>query len=445
MTVGVQIPACDDPEKPCVRLVLMHDAEGKVLVLVPSNVLLNMATLWSLSGRKLRTARGEDAQRFFSQNGLQTEQGQQRLMESFPLLVDGSLQAQDDIELCELNSGLCFRWRFSSAARQQAQFGELGVALANIPLQTASDGAQDVVAITRAVERFTALRIQQRLEDTLGLPALAPTAQKIIMLRSDPDAEVSDLVKVVRLDPSISAQVMSWSASPYYAAPGEVNSIEDAIIRVLGFDLVVNLALGISMGQVLNLPEDTPRGSMPYWKQSVYTATLCELLARRTPVDKRPKIGIAYLSGLLNNFGYLVLAHLFQPQFSILSRYIEANPHLEPQRVEQHVLRVTRDQVGGWLLDSWNLPEEVSSAIRQQQLASPGGEAEVYARLLRLTQVLLRKEGLADGPVQALEPALYQSLGLELDSVEAAMDTLRERREDLDSLTQTLSSGSRVA
>ena len=62
------------------------------------------------------------------------------------------------------------------------------------------------------MERFTALRMQQRLEDTLGLPSLAPTTQKIIMLRSNPDAGVDELVPVVRVDPSLSAQVMGWAS-----------------------------------------------------------------------------------------------------------------------------------------------------------------------------------------------------------------------------------------
>ncbi|TCK06100.1 aminoacyl-tRNA deacylase and HDOD domain-containing protein [Marinobacterium mangrovicola] len=439
MTVGVQIPAYDNPGGACVRLVLMHDAEGKVLVLVPSDKLLNMAAVWSLSGRKLRAVRGEDTQRYFSQGGLQSEEGQQRLMHSFTLLVDASLQGQSEINLCELRSGLSFQWRVNTTPEQKVLYGELAQEPETIPLQSGAEAGRDAVVITRAVERFTALRIQQRLEDTLGLPALAPTTQKIIMLRSDPDSGVDALVPVVRLDPSLSAQVMSWAASPYYAAPGKVESIEDAVIRVLGFDLVVNLALGIAMGQVLNLPEDVPRGSTPYWKQSVYTATLCELLTRRMPIETRPKTGLAYLSGLLNNFGYLVLAHLFQPQFSILSRYIEANPHLEPQLVEQHVLKVTRDQVGGWLMDSWNLPSEVCSGIRQQQFELPIGDGEPYARLLRLAQALLRREQLADGPITTLEPDMYEPLGLSDGDLEDAVAALLANRDSLDQLTHTLS------
>ena len=44
----------------------------------------------------------------------------------------------------------------------------------------------------------------------------------------------------------------------------------------------------------------------------VFTALrLMAELCRAIPVDKRPTQGIAYLCGLLHNFGYLVLGHVF--------------------------------------------------------------------------------------------------------------------------------------
>jgi len=439
VSVGVHFPESNSTLESSIRLVLLHDAQGKLLVLLPASMMLNLAALWALTGRKLQAVRTDDAERFFTQQGLQSEQGQQRLMQSLPLLIDASLEGQTEFSLCEPTSALTFRWRYPGATDQQIQFGAISVRPAYGLMRKQPGGGEDVVAITRAVERFTALRIQQRLEDTLGLPALAPTTRKIIMLRSDPDAGVDQLVPVVRLDPSLSAQVMSWAVSPYYAAPGKVNSIDEAVIRVLGFDLVVNLALGIAMGQVLKVPDEVPRGATPYWQQSVYTATLCEKLARRIPLDKRPKVGLAYLAGLLHNFGYLVLGHLFQPQLAVLSRYVEANPHLEPVLIEQQVLNVTRDQIGGWLLESWNLPEEVYSAIRQQQCDEPEGDSETYARLLSLSKQLLRREGLADGPIYGVDPELCESLGLSLEQADGVVAELLGAQEDLDELTRTLS------
>jgi len=438
VSLGGQVQAAGT-QKRAVRLVLLHDVGGKVLALLPSDRLLNLAALWSLTGRRLQAVRREGVKRFFGQRGLQTEVGQRGLMQSLPLLIDQTLKEGSELSLSEYCTGFRFDWRYECGNEQQVTLGDISLQPATATVQQAPRGHSDVSAISSAVERFTALRVQQRLEDTLGLPALAPTTQQIIRLRSKPDAGVDELVQVVRLDPSLSAQVMSWAASPYYAAPGEVRSIDDAIIRVLGFDLVVNLALGIAMGKVLRVPEDQPSGTMPYWRQAVYAATLAEVLARKMPLQLRLKTGLAYLSGLLHNFGYLVLAHLFQPHFSLLSRYIEANPHLEPVLIEQQVLKVTRDQIGGWLLESWSLPSEVCAAIRQQQLDAPEGEAGSYARLLRLTVRLLRREGLADGPVEPIETELLQCLGLTTEQTEEAMSVLLSSRDNLNQLTHALS------
>ncbi len=110
------------------------------------------------------------------------------------------------------------------------------------------------------------------------MPPLPDSAQRIIKLRVDPYADMRALTSIVELDAPLAAQVVSWAASPYYAAPGKIKSVHDAIVRVLGFDLVLNLALGLALGKSLALPKDAPKGLSPYWQQSVYAATAVEAL-----------------------------------------------------------------------------------------------------------------------------------------------------------------------
>lgn len=430
MSVDTSTPAEIGPLPTPVRLVLLHDRQGKVLSLLPQFLILDLTAVAQLSGRELQPARVDDAQRFFAQPGLQSVAGQAQLL-SLPLLIDDRV-GEGPLLCSEFYSDL----RFTLTERpmhEQVRSGLIGSD--PITVSTVSKGLDDKVVITRAVERFTSLRVQQRLEDTLGLPGLSQTMRKIVMLRSDPNAGVDELVPVVKLDPSLSAQVMGWAASPYYAAPGRVRSIEDAVIRVLGFDLVINLALGIAMGQVLRLPEDTPRGTVPYWEQAIYTATLSEKLARCIPLDQRPRPGLAYLAGLLHSFGYLVLGHLFPPHFSRLSRNIEANPHLEPSLIEQAVLHVTREQIGGWLLESWKLPAEVSVAVRYQSEPEFDGEHAEYAHLLHLTSRLLRQQGMSAGPAEPLLDALIAGLGLKSSDIEQAMVALKAEAEGLSQLS----------
>ncbi|MFO5890809.1 hypothetical protein ACLBSJ_33975, partial [Klebsiella pneumoniae] len=63
-------------------------------------------------------------------------------------------------------------------------------------------------------------------------------------------------------------------------APAKIRTVEAAIGRALGCDLVINLALGLALGKSLSLPKDQPQQATPYWQQAIYTraATVCLLL-----------------------------------------------------------------------------------------------------------------------------------------------------------------------
>ncbi|MGB0663128.1 MAG: HDOD domain-containing protein [Pontibacterium sp.] len=430
MAVGVRAAQSQAGGSDC-RVVLMHDQEGKALVVLPSTSLLNLASVWKTSGRQLQPVKPDDAAKFFAQAGLQTEAGLAKLF-SLPLFLDGCCSAIKSLEVSDPCAEVS--WTVPPSMLAKAKTGVYSVAAGDL----SGPDADDEVAITNAVKRFTQLRIQQRLEDTLGLPSMSPTMRKVLELRSDPEADVEDLVKVVRVDPSLSAQVMSWAASPYYAAPGEVNSIEDAVLRVLGFELVINMALGTAMGQMLTVPKEGPRGGTPYWMQAVCCATLAERLAKKAKAPKKPLPGLAYLAGLLHNFGYLVLAHLFPPHFALLSRYIEANPHIRFEAIEQQVLNVTREQIGGWLLTSWSLPEPVCQAVRYQNSPEHAGEYEVYANIIKLSNTLLRLQALSDGPIEDVPEELLGALGLSQEDVNDAMESLTENQDSIKELTLLL-------
>ena len=284
----------------------------------------------------------------------------------------------------------------------------------------------DPQEITQAVQTFTTRRIQQRLEATIEIPPLAQTAQKVIKLRVSPDATVDDITGVVETDPALAAQVVSWAASPYYAAPGKIRSVEDAIVRVLGFDLVINLALGLALGKTLSLPKDHPQQATPYWQQSIYTAAVIEGLTRAMPRAERPEAGLTYLAGLLHNFGYLLLAHVFPPHFSLICRHLEVNPHLCHSYVEQHLLGISREQIGAWLMKLWDMPDELSTALRFQHDPAYDGDYAAFPNLVCLATRLLRARGIGSGPKDEIPDALLERLGLTRDKAEEVVNKVLE-------------------
>jgi len=395
-----------------VQAILVHDSVGALLILFPQSLLLDLNRITELTGRKLTAVSQEHLDQMLGRNKLLTLPALPALTSS-PCLYDERVLQEETVLIDSGEPGLLleimrddFKALLSKASA--ARFGEEVASVQ--PNLTRPDDDRD--EITKAVQNFTARRIQQRLEATVEIPPLADTAQKIIKLRVDPNATIDDITGVVETDPALAAQVVSWAASPYYGSAGKIRSVEDAIVRVLGFDLVINLALGLALGKTLELPKDHPQHATPYWQQSIYTAAVIEGLTRAMPRAKRPESGLTYLAGLLHNFGYLLLAHVFPPHFSLICRQIEVNPHLHHSYVEQHLLGITREQIGSWLMRNWDMPEELATALRFQHDPHYDGDHSAYANLVCLAVRLLRKEGIGSGPMESIPDELFERLEL---------------------------------
>ena len=423
-----------------VRPVLLSDASGKVLALVGTDSLLDLGALDRFAGREFNAAPDDGLLPLLEPLGLSTLPAIPGVLD-LPVLADRRL-FQHDAVLLPTGAGSGFLRLQSADFRRVvesagATIADYTVALAELP-PVARDPAADEQDIGRAVEKFTTLRIQKRLEDTLDFPPLPEVAHRIIQLGADPYASVKELASVIQLDPGLAAQVVSWASSPYYAAPGKIGSIQDAIVRVLGFDLVMNLALGLALGKTLRLPREGRYGYRNYWVQAVNCAALVEGLGRATPSDRRSPVGFAYLSGLLHNFGFLIEAELFKPQLQMVCRYAEANPHLGHGAAEQHLLGVTREQMAAWLMRFWHLPEPVCSAIRHQQEPALAGEHEPLALLLNLSGRLLRQEGIGSASAEPIPNALFERLGIRPDEARAVVERVRHSGADLQALARDL-------
>lgn len=401
-----------------VQAILVEDSVGALLVLFPRDHLLDLGNLAELTGRQLRAVKPERLIRMLGRHNLAVLPGLPPLTSS-PCLYDESLLRQPTLVLESGTPGLLLQLAASDfkTLLGKASAGSFAVPLANIR-PNLNRPEDDRAEITRAVQSFTARRIQQRLEETIEIPPLTSTAQKVIKLRVDPDVSVDDITRVVETDPALAAQVVSWAASPYYAAPGKIRSVEDAIVRVLGFDVVINLALGLALGKSLSLPKDHPQQATPYWQQAIYTAAVIEGLNRAIPRAQRPEAGLSYLAGLLHNFGYLVLAHVFPPHFSLICRHLEVNPHLGHSMIEQHLLGITREQISTWLMDFWGMPSELAAALRFQHDPDYQGEHAGHANLVCLAVALLRNRGIGSGPATTIPQGLFDRLGISREKAE---------------------------
>lgn len=288
------------------------------------------------------------------------------------------------------------------------------------------------------IASLTARRIEQRLGKKLEIPPLSLTAQKILQLRANPDAHVDQLTAIIETDPALAAQVMSWAASPVYAALGKICSVEDAIVRALGFDMVMNLALGLALGKKFSLPKQLQYDNTQHWKQALYNATVVEGIIRLMPREQRPEPGLAYLAGLLHNFGYLLLAYLFPPHFTLIQQQLANSPGSTSLEVEQQLLGITHNDICVSLMYNWNMPEELITAIAQQHNPDYTGPHAAYAQLVQLANILLAAHS-GDTQDEAQQEILCRQLQLQPQQVLQSMEQVLAAEMALRSLSEQLS------
>lgn len=417
--------ATDEVADNTLRMVLLHDEQGSYQAICRRGDLLDIVQLNKQLERDLRLMPVKQQVRIRERLGLRQALPAVPTLTGLPTVVDSAVDNLTDVSLEMVEQGLCVELT-------AAEFRHLSANASRHSFTTPLDDItvnldhpeNDREQLHSALKRFTGLRIQQRLDDTLELPPLPETAQRIIHLRVNPNAVMGDLVDIVESDPSLAAQVVSWASSSFYAAAGQVKSVHDAVSRVLGFDLVMNLAMGLALGRALKQPEDHPEGYLGYWQQAIWQAQSAGILASMMRRGERPAFGLAYLAGLLHNFGYLVLAQVFPPHFKLACRAWEVNPEIDSSIIEQHLLGITREQMGAQLMANWGMPDEITIAIRQQKNPSFTGECDVYPRLLWLGRQLLTARGIPLGASEPVSDDLYESLGLNRELVEEQFDEL---------------------
>ncbi len=321
---------------------------------------------------------------------------------------------------------------------QNAQFGHFAFALSEVSEKITEDPI-DEASFFVDLPRYTPRALRLRLEERHELPVLSTTAQRILQLQSDPNAEIEDLVEVASQSPSLAAQVVKWANSPYYGFSGQIKTLEDAIVRVLGFDLVMNMALGITIGDRFKISVSGPLGLRAFWQHAISAAALIERLVKKMPAGKRPMLGMAYLCGLLHNFGTLLIGEVFPDHFGKISELVPFNMHLNVVEVERLVLGVGHDQLGSWLMQSWSMPEELITATHCHHGAIEEIEDHsTYVQLVALANSLLGGRHISDERPNAFPQAVIKKLHLSeevingsLDAIDHALDELKEMAQQL--------------
>lgn len=283
------------------------------------------------------------------------------------------------------------------------------------------------------------LSFKERVKALHSLPPMPETASQILKLRTIHEVKVEQIVDVIKKDPVLVAQIVSYANSAFFGQAGSVKSLKDAIFRVLGVDTVMNMALALSVGSTFKIPQSGLIGSKGVWKSSLYSATLMQRLSMLMPWGERPNPGTAYLVGLLSDIGLLVLGHLFSDEYIELNHYLEKNSDVNILKAEEHVFGITHVEIGKMVMRMWNMPEEL---IAVATFFSDNKFSEEYGKYIQLqivVKTLLAPHGLSYGDtIEELPLDLLEKLNLDEEEVIIASDEVLSEGEIIKKLVKQM-------
>lgn len=203
--------------------------------------------------------------------------------------------------------------------------------------------------------------ILQQLED---LPTLPAVATRLLELTSNDESRLSEIVQLIESDPSLSTRILQLVNRAGSGVRGEISSVERAVV-LLGFDAVRSAVLALSVFDTFKSVEPRVPTSFDreaFWKHSLATACLAELLASHMPRTSGIDPAEAFVCGLLHDIGKIAFDAALPKSFS---RVVETADMLRGDlaNIERSIIGLDHMVAGKRLAERWNLPGTLRESI----------------------------------------------------------------------------------
>ena len=183
---------------------------------------------------------------------------------------------------------------------------------------------------------------------TEGLPTLPSYVFELNTLLSSSSVDLKRVGKVIRNDPSLSAQVLRLCNSALFSLRRRVLSVEEAAI-LMGSERLRTLVLTCSVMEFTG--RQLPRGEVQtYWAHSFMSGMLSERIARWLEYTEREQ---AYLGGLLHDIGALPLLVVAREE-GALKGETRSGPWGGSLESERDYFGMNHCEVGRWIGQAWN-------------------------------------------------------------------------------------------
>ncbi len=203
------------------------------------------------------------------------------------------------------------------------------------------------------------MKMDNRFKTSLNkLPAFPATIHKVTALINDSDSSLTELVNVVKLDQSITANILRMCNSAYFGLRHKVDNVHDAIMY-LGRQNVVRAVMAAGVSRFFKDAPGYEAEAKELWEHAVGTALMSQILAKRIMGREDTRL---FTAALLHDIGKVILGECVY-EMRDRFRHLMTDGSRSFLEVEEELLGLNHAEVGGTIAAAWNFPEEVHLAI----------------------------------------------------------------------------------
>jgi putative nucleotidyltransferase with HDIG domain len=252
--------------------------------------------------------------------------------------------------------------------------------------------------------------VKEKINESMA--SLSPTSAKIIQLANNINTHPSELTKVIKLDPIISAKVLKLVNSSYFALSNRISSLEKAVI-MLGLNTIKNLALSAAIMTKMDDHKDQYAfDSGNFWKHSLAVGVTARMIAKTRGVSAMD-VENYFIAGMLHDLGILVENQIFQEDMPDIL-HDAGHIGLVPSE-EKHLEGLNHCIIGKILAEKWNLSQDVVSVMEKHHSRSlKDGHTDMSLTVFLANSICKNLEVglvLESIPIK-IGPALYETLGV---------------------------------
>lgn len=261
----------------------------------------------------------------------------------------------------------------------------------------------------------------KKVAQNINLPSLPMIYGQLNEITKKPNSSAKDIGRVISNDTSLSARLLRLVNSTFYGFPSTIDTLSRAV-TIVGVKQLSTLALGISIVKVFDDIPSELIDMRSFWEHSIACGIAARIIAGFKKVANSERL---FVAGLLHDIGRLLL-YSYEPQLAQETLVAAQNGPKPVYEAELDLMGFDHTDLGGTLLNQWNLPLSLENDIRFHHcpMAAKDPKEAAIVHLADIIVAALELGSSGERHVPALEQEAWELLGLSPNIIALAIEQI---------------------